>query len=85
LYVFAILLSIAAVGVGGYAWQLLSETEKLKSDVAGLEQVKNETQARVALLVQQSGEQQKQAAATTSERDELKAALAAASTFVAAV
>jgi chemotaxis protein MotB len=78
LYVFAILLSIAAVGIGGYAWQLLNETEKLKSDVAGLEQVKSQTEQRVAQLVRQSGEQQKLAAETSTERDELKSALAAA-------
>jgi len=77
-YVFAILLSLAAVGLGAYAWQLLSETEKLKGDVAGLEQVRQETQARVALLLQKNGEQEKQKQETQSERDQLKEALAAA-------
>jgi chemotaxis protein MotB len=77
-YVFAILLSLAAVGLGAYAWQLLRETEKLKGDVAGLEQVRQETQARVALLLQKNGEQEKQKQETQSERDQLKEALAAA-------
>ena len=79
-YVFAILLSIAAVGLGAYAWQLLSETEKLKGDVAGLEQVRQETQQRVALLIQKNSEQEKRGQETTSERDQLKEALAAATT-----
>ena len=77
-YVFAILLSLAAVGLGAYAWQLVSETEKLKGDVAGLEQVRQETQRRVALLTQKNGEQEKRSQETTSERDQLKEALAAA-------
>jgi chemotaxis protein MotB len=77
-YVFAILLSIAAVGLGAYAWQLLSETEKLKGDVAGLEQVRQETQQRVAVLLQKNSEQEKRGQETSSERDQLKEALAAA-------
>lgn len=77
-YVLAVLLSVAAVGLGGYAWQLWTETEKLKTDVAGLEQVKNEAQQRVAQLVQENGEQKKTSEQTAGERDELKAALAAA-------
>lgn len=77
-YVFAIVLSVAAVGLGAYAWQLLSETEKLKGDVAGLEQVRQETQQRVAQLEKKSGEQQQLSEQTTSERDQLKEALAAA-------
>jgi chemotaxis protein MotB len=78
IYVFAVLLSVAAVGIGAYAWQLLNETEKLKGDVAGLEQVRQETQQRVAQLIEKNGEQEKLAALTTSERDQLREALAAA-------
>jgi chemotaxis protein MotB len=78
LYILAVLLSGAALGLGGYAWQLWSETEKLKTDVAGLEQVKQEAQQRVAQLVQENGEQKKTSEQTAGERDELKAALAAA-------
>jgi chemotaxis protein MotB len=78
IYVFAVLLSVAAVGIGAYAWRLLSETERLKGDVAGLEQVRQETQQRVAQLIEKSGEQEKLAAATSSERDQLREALAAA-------
>jgi chemotaxis protein MotB len=77
-YILAVLLSVAAVGLGGYAWQLWGETEKLKTDVAGLEQVKNEAQQRVAQLVKESGDQKKSSELTAGERDELKAALAAA-------
>ncbi|MEY2931859.1 MAG: hypothetical protein RL033_2608, partial [Pseudomonadota bacterium] len=50
----------------------------LKTDVAGLEQVKNEAQQRVAQLVQENGDQKKSSEQTAGERDELKAALAAA-------
>src|SRR5690242_5021560 len=67
LYGFAILLSIAAVGIGGYAWQLLNETEKLKGDVACLEQVKSQSEQRVAQMEQQIGEQLKRAAETSTE------------------
>lgn len=77
-YILAVLLSVAAVGLGGYAWQLWNEAEKLKTDVAGLEQVKNEAQQRVAQLVQENGDQKKSSEQTAGERDELKAALAAA-------
>ena len=77
-YVFAILLSLAAVGLGAYAWQLLNETQKLKGDVAGLEQVRQQTQQQVAQLIQKNGEQEQRGAQTASERDQLKEALAAA-------
>jgi chemotaxis protein MotB len=77
-YVFALLLSVAAVGLGAYAWQLLNETHKLERDVAGLEQVRQEAQQRVAQLEKKSGEQEQRSAQTTSERDQLKEALAAA-------
>ncbi len=77
-YILAVLLSVTAVGLGGYAWQLWNETEKLKTDVAGLEQVKNEAEQRVAQLVQENGEQKKTSEQTAGERDELKAALSAA-------
>ena len=78
LYILAVLLSVTAVGLAGYAWQLWNETEKLKTDVAGLEQGKNEAEQRVAQLVQENGEQKKTSEQTAGERDELKASLAAA-------
>lgn len=78
LYILAVLLSVTAVGLGGYAWQLWSETEKLKTDVAGLEQGKNDAEQRVAQLEQENGEQKKTSEQTAGERDELKAALSAA-------
>jgi chemotaxis protein MotB len=77
-YVLAALLSIAAVGLGAYSWQLLNQTQRLEGDVAGLEQVRQETQQRVALLIQKNGEQEQRSQQTTGERDQLKEALAAA-------
>jgi chemotaxis protein MotB len=57
----------------------LNETQKLKGDVAGLEQVRQEAQQRVAQLLEKNGQQEQLSAATTSERDQLREALAAAS------
>ncbi|HVZ31487.1 MAG TPA: OmpA family protein [Polyangiaceae bacterium] len=79
LYVLISLLGMAAVGIGAYAWQLSHETEKLKGDVARLEQVREETQQQLTLLLEKSGQEEKRASETSSERDQLREALAAAS------
>src|SRR5690349_12559249 len=78
LYVFAMVLSGAAAGLGIYAWHLVNEKEQLRSDVAKLVQVRDETQARVAQLVQESGEQQARTAQSDAEREQLRTALASA-------
>jgi chemotaxis protein MotB len=80
LFVIAMLLSGAAAGLGVYAWQLVNEKRQLKSDVAKLEQVRDEAQVRVAQLVEQNGQEQARAAQADSEREQLRAALAAANT-----
>ncbi len=82
-YAFAVVLSLFAMGLGGYAWRLLNETEKLKGAVATLEQGKKEAQARVTELVLQNGEQQQRSEQAAGERDELKGALAATSAKLA--
>jgi chemotaxis protein MotB len=77
-YVFAVLLSGAAVGLGVYAWRLLNQTQQLKSDVAGLTQSRDEAQRRVAKLVEEHGQEQARSAHATGERDQLQVELAAA-------
>jgi chemotaxis protein MotB len=77
-YVFAVLLSGAAVGLGVYAWRLLNETQKLKSDVAGLTESRDDAQRRVAKLVEENGQEQTRSAQATTERDQLQVDLAAA-------
>ena len=77
-YVFALLLSGAAVGLGVYAWRLLNETQKLKSDVAGLTESRDQAQQRVAKLVEENGQEQARSAHATSERDQLLVDLSAA-------
>ena len=77
LYGLAMLLSGAAGGLGIYAWQLVNEKEQLKSDVAKLEQVRDEKQARVTQLVQQKGEQEARSAQADAEREQLRTALTA--------
>jgi chemotaxis protein MotB len=72
-------LSVLALALGGYAWQLMKQKQKLESDVAGLEQVRNEAQQRVAKLVEENGQQQTRSEQAAGERDELQAALAATS------
>ncbi|HTV18678.1 MAG TPA: OmpA family protein [Polyangiaceae bacterium] len=78
LFVLAMLLSGVAAGLGVYAWQLVSEKRQLKSDVAKLEQVRDEAQVRVAQLVEQNGQEQARAAQSDTEREQLRTALAAA-------
>jgi chemotaxis protein MotB len=73
----AAVLSVLAVALGGYAWQLLKQKQKLESDVAGLEQVRSAANERVAKLVEENGQQQTRSEQAASERDELQAALAA--------
>lgn len=80
LFVLAMLLSGVAAGLGIYAWTLVSEKRQLKSDVAKLEQVRDEAQVRVAQLVEQNGQEQARTAQADSEREQLRTALAAAST-----
>jgi len=70
-------LSVLALVLGAYAWQLLKQKQKLEGDVAGLEQVRNQAQERVAKLVEENGQQQARSQQAASERDELEAALAA--------
>jgi chemotaxis protein MotB len=77
LFVLAMLLSGIAAGLGIYAWQLVSEKQQLKSDVAKLEQVRDEAQGRVAQLVQQNGQEQARSAQADVEREQLRTALAA--------
>jgi len=77
-FVLSILLSGVAIGLGGYAWQLLNQKQKLESDVAGLVQVKQAAEQRVAQLVQENGQEQARSSQATSERDQLQSALAAA-------
>jgi chemotaxis protein MotB len=79
-FVFAIGLSLVAMGLGGYAWQLVNDKEKLALDVAGLEQGRKEAEQRVARLVAESTEQQVRSSQASNERDPLQAALAAATT-----
>ena len=83
--VFAIagVLCLVAVGLSGYAWQLLKQKEKLQSDVAGLEQSRDEAQKRVATLVEENGQEQTRSQKATTERDELQAVLAATSAKLA--
>lgn len=78
LFVLAMLLSGVAAGLGIYAWTLVSEKRQLKSDVAKLEQVRDEAQVRVAQLVEQNGQEQARSAQVDSEREQLRTALAAA-------
>jgi chemotaxis protein MotB len=78
LFVLAMLLSGVAAGLGIYAWTLVSEKRQLKSDVAKLEQVRDEAQVRVAQLVEQNGQEQARTAQADSEREQLRTALAAA-------
>jgi chemotaxis protein MotB len=78
LFVLAMLLSGVAAGLGIYAWQLVNEKQQLKTDVAKLEQVRDEAQVRVAQLVEQSGQEQARMAQADSEREQLRTALAAA-------
>jgi chemotaxis protein MotB len=78
LYALATLLMGVAGGLGVYTWQLLSEKEKLRSDVAGLTKAQTETQARVAQLQEENGREQALAAQMSGERDELRTALATA-------
>lgn len=73
----AAILSVLALALGAYAWQLLKQKQRLESDVAGLEQVRTEAQERVAKLVEENGREQTRSQQTASERDELQAALAA--------
>jgi chemotaxis protein MotB len=77
-FVLSILLSGVALGLGGYAWQLLNQKQKLESDVAGLQQVKQAAEQRVAQLVQENGQEQARSSQASSERDQLQTALAAA-------
>ncbi len=79
----AALLCLVAVGLSGYAWQLLKQKEKLQSDVAGLEHSRDEAQKRVAALVEENGQEQTRSLKATTERDELQAALAATSAKLA--
>jgi chemotaxis protein MotB len=79
LYVLALLLSGAAAGLGIYAWQLVNEKETLLDNVSKLEQVRDEASARVAQLVQQTGEQEIRSVQADTEREQLRAALAAQS------
>lgn len=79
LFVLAMLLSGVAAGLGVYAWQLVSEKQQLKEDVAKLEQVRDEAQGRVALLVEQNDQQQARSAEADKERERLQAELALAS------
>jgi chemotaxis protein MotB len=78
MYGAAILLSAIAVALGTYAWQLISEKRELKSQVAGLEHVGAESRERVAQLVEQNAAEQVRSAQAGGERDELRAALSAA-------
>ncbi len=78
LFVLAMLLSGVAAGLGIYAWTLVSEKRQLKSDVAKLEQVRDEAQVRVAQLVEQNGQEQARTAQADGEREQLRTALAAA-------
>ena len=78
LFVLAMLLCGLAAGLGVYAWQLVNEKQQLKSDVAKLEQVRDETAGRVAQLVQQNLEEQARVAQQGTERDQLRTALATA-------
>jgi chemotaxis protein MotB len=78
LFVLAMLLSGVATGLGIYAWTLVSEKRQLKSDVAKLEQVRDEAQVRVAQLVEQNGQEQARTAQADGEREQLRTALAAA-------
>ena len=82
LAVFAIagVLCLVAVGLSGYAWQLLKQKEKLQSEVVGLEQSRAEAQQRVAKLVEESGQEQARSLKATTE---LEAALAATSAKLA--
>jgi chemotaxis protein MotB len=80
LFVLAMLLSGVAAGLGIYAWTLVSEKRQLKSDVAKLEQVRDEAQVRVAQLVEQNGQEQARTAQADGEREQLRTALAAANT-----
>jgi chemotaxis protein MotB len=82
LFVLAMLLSGAAAGLGIYAWTLVSEKRQLKSDVAKLEQVRDEAQVRVAQLVEQNGQEQARTAQADGEREQLRTALAAANTQI---
>src|SRR5262245_39624347 len=71
-YVFAVLLTGAAVGLGAYAWRLLNETQKLKSDVAGLTESRDQAQQRVAKLVEENSQEQARSAQATTQRDQLQ-------------
>lgn len=77
-YIVAAVLSAVAVALGVYAWQLVSEKQKLTQDLAGLEHVKAEAEQRVAQLVAQNSEEQVRSAQAGGERDQLQAELAAA-------
>lgn len=78
LYVLAVLLCGAAAGFGVYAWRLVNEKAQLESDVTQLEQVRDQTRARVAELVRESGEHAATSARAEVEREQLRAALATA-------
>lgn len=77
-YIAAIVLSAVAVALGVYAWQLVSEKQQLKQDLAGLEHVRAEARERVAQLVERNAEEQVRSAQAGGERDQLQAELAAA-------
>lgn len=79
LYALATLLCAVAGGLGIYAWQLLNEKDQLKGDVAKLEQVRDETQARATQLAERKDELEARVVQADGEREQLRTALATVS------